>query len=56
MWLLIVLAGIASVPLAGHIAESRGLSVKFWVWMAAVIGPLALPMMLLVDRRAANAD
>jgi hypothetical protein len=56
MWFLIVLAAIASVPLAGYIAESRGLSVTFWVWMAAVIGPLALPMLLLADRPAANTD
>lgn len=48
MWFLIVLAAIASVPLAGHIAQSRGLSVKLWALMAVVFGPLALPMMFLV--------
>jgi hypothetical protein len=53
MWLLIVVASLASVSLAGHVAESRGRSVKFWVWVAVVVGPLALPILLLIDSRAA---
>jgi hypothetical protein len=54
MWYLIFVAAIASVPLAGHTAESRGRSVKLWVWMAAIAGTLALPILLLIDKRAAT--
>jgi hypothetical protein len=54
MWYLIFVAAIASVPLAGHMGESRGRSVKLWVWMAAIAGPLALPILLLIGRRAAT--
>jgi MFS family permease len=33
--------------LAGRIAERRGRSFKIWAWIAAFIGPLALPLVLL---------
>jgi hypothetical protein len=54
MWYLIFVAAMASVPLAGHMAESRGRSVKLWAWMAAIAGPLALPILLLIGSRAAT--
>jgi MFS family permease len=38
---------IGSMYLAGRIAERRGRSVKTWAWIAAIIGPLALPLVLL---------
>ena len=37
----------ASIYLAGRIAERRGRSFKIWAWIAAFIGPFALPLLLL---------
>jgi hypothetical protein len=42
-----LVAFIGSIYLAGLIAERRGRSVKIWAWLAAFIGPLALPLVLL---------
>lgn len=36
-----------SIHLAGWIAERRGRSFKVWAWIAAIIGPLALPLVFL---------
>jgi hypothetical protein len=48
MTFVLLLAGtVASVHLAGRMAERRGRSFKVWAWIAALIGPLALPLMLL---------
>ena len=38
---------ICSIYLAGRIAERRGRSFKIWAWIAAIIGPLALPLVFL---------
>ena len=38
---------IISVFLAGRIAEHRGRNFKIWAWIAAFIGPLALPLVFL---------
>jgi hypothetical protein len=38
---------IISIFLAGRIAEHRGRSFKIWAWIAAFIGPLALPLVFL---------
>jgi len=40
-------AFIASMYFAGRIAERRGRSFKSWAWIAAFIGPLALPLVFL---------
>jgi MFS family permease len=40
-------AFIGSIYLAGRIAERRGRSFKNWAGIAAVIGPLALPLVFL---------
>jgi hypothetical protein len=48
---------IGSMYLAGRIAERRGRSVKSWAWIAAVIGPLALPLVFLFPNlRGKNGD
>jgi MFS family permease len=44
---LVMLGFIVSIYLAGRIAERRGRSFKIWAWIAAVIGPLALPLVFL---------
>ena len=38
---------IVSIYLAGRIAERRGRSFKIWAGIAAIIGPLALPLVFL---------
>jgi hypothetical protein len=38
---------ICSIYLAGRIAERRGHSFKIWAWIAAIIGPLALPLVFM---------
>ena len=50
-----LVAFIASMFLAGRMAEHRGRSVKNWAWIAAFIGPLALPLIFLFpDLRGEN--
>ena len=41
---------IGSMVVVGDIAASQGRRVRPWVWTAAVIGPLAIPMLYLVPR------
>jgi MFS family permease len=45
---LVMIGFIISIYLAGRIAERRGRSFKVWAWIAAVIGPLALPLVFLL--------
>lgn len=52
-----LIAFIASMYLAGRIAERRGRSFKSWAWIAAFIGPLALPaVFLLPNLHGKNGD
>jgi len=43
----LVLLMVCSIYRAGRIAERRGRSFKIWAWIAAIIGPLALPLVFL---------
>ena len=55
MDVITLVAFIASMYLAGRIAERRGRSFKVWAWIAVFIGPLALPLVfLLPNLRAEN--
>ena len=47
MDVITLVAVIASMYLAGRLAERRGRSFKSWAWIAAIIGPLALPLVFL---------
>jgi hypothetical protein len=47
MDLIAFVAVIASMYLAGRLAERRGRSFKNWAWIAAAIGPFALPLVFL---------
>lgn len=47
MDVITLVAFIGSIFLAGWLAERRGRSFKVWAWIAAFIGPLALPLVLL---------
>jgi MFS family permease len=52
---LLTVGSICSMYLAGRMAERRGRSFKIWAGIAAVIGPLALPLVLLFpNRRRSN--
>ena len=44
---LLTVGFIISMYLAGRIAERRGRSFKIWAGIAAIIGPLALPLVFL---------
>lgn len=49
-------ATVGSIYLVGRMAEQRGRRFRIWAWIAAIIGPLALPLLLLApnlrDRNA----
>jgi hypothetical protein len=49
---LLVAVTVLSVYLTGRLAERRGRSHRTWAWVAAAIGPFALPLLwLFPDRR-----
>ncbi|WP_407147436.1 hypothetical protein [Bradyrhizobium sp. ORS 86] len=48
MDVITLIAFVAFIYLAAHVAERRGRSVKAWAWIAAFVGPLALPLIFLV--------
>jgi hypothetical protein len=51
MWVSFVLAFVASMLLAGRMAHDRHRSIKAWVWIASIVGPLApLALCILGDR------
>jgi hypothetical protein len=39
---------VASMPVVGYLAYERGRSQRRWIYVAAVIGPLAIPMLYFV--------
>ena len=47
LFALLTIATIGSMYLAGRIAERRGRRFTIWAWIAAMIGPLALPLIFL---------
>ena len=47
LFTLLTAASIGSMYLAGQIAERRGRRFTIWAWIAAFIGPLALPLIFL---------
>jgi MFS family permease len=56
MDVLLIIGAIASIYIAGLLAEHRGRSVKTWAWIAALIGPLAFVVFLLPNRRNRNGE
>jgi hypothetical protein len=51
-----VLVTLASMYLAGALANRRGRSVKNWVWIAALLGPFALALLFLLPPAHRHAD
>lgn len=56
MWILLILqlVTIASMPVAFDMARARGRSPKAWLWVAFLVGPLALLALLLVGHGRAG--
>jgi hypothetical protein len=54
-WTSALLTVAGSIYPAGRIAERRGRSFKIWAWIAALIGPLALPLLFLFPNLHAAA-
>jgi hypothetical protein len=50
----IVIVSILSIPLSAAMAEERERSARTWAWTAAVIGPLA-PLLLLLLGQAKHS-
>ena len=50
---IFLVMAVASMVIAGYLAYERGRSQSRWVWTAAVIGPLAIPLIYLADAAAA---
>ena len=50
---ILVVTAVGSMLVAGYLAHERGRSQSRWVWTAAVIGPLAIPLLYLADTAAA---
>ena len=48
LFTLLAAATIGSMYLSGRIAERRGRRFTIWAWIAAIIGPLALPLIFLL--------
>jgi hypothetical protein len=46
-WILLNVVSIYFIYLSGRMAERRGRHFKIWAWIAAFIGPLALPLLFL---------
>jgi hypothetical protein len=51
---LIVIVSLLSIPLSAARAEERERSPRAWAWTAAVVGPLA-PLLLLLLGKAKRA-
>jgi MFS family permease len=56
MDLLLIIGMIASIYLAGWLAQHRGRSFRTWAWIAALVGPLAFVVFLLPDLRGENGN
>jgi len=46
---ILVVIALGSMLVVGYLARERGRSQSRWVWTAAVIGPLAIPLLYLAD-------
>ena len=53
MAVVLVAIAVGSMLLAGYLARERGRSQSLWVWIAAVVGPLAIPLLYLAEAAAA---
>ena len=54
MSVLFALSAVALMVLAGRMASVRGRSTTAWLWIAALVGPLALIALSLLGKRDEN--
>ena len=45
---IFIAIAVISIFVAGELARRRGRSFKTWAWTGAIIGPLAIPLLLLL--------
>jgi hypothetical protein len=55
MYWFIVIVSLISIPLSAAMAEERERSPRAWAWTAAVIGPLAPLLLLLLGQAKRSA-
>jgi hypothetical protein len=54
---LLTLATIATIYLAGRIAQRRGRSFRNWAWIAGIVlGPLVFPLLFLLPSLRKDGD
>jgi hypothetical protein len=53
---IFIAIAVVSILVAGELATRRGRSFKTWAWTGAIIGPLAIPLLLLLPSRQAPDD
>ncbi len=53
---IFIAIAVISVFVAGELAKRRGRSFKTWAWVGAIIGPLAIPLLLLLPSMQAPDD
>jgi hypothetical protein len=51
--ILVVVTFVGSMLIVGELAHELGRSQSRWAWTAAVVGPLAIPMLCLVAATSA---
>jgi hypothetical protein len=54
-WLILQLISIASMPAVYDMARNRGRSTRAWLYIAVVVGPLAVLALLVLGARDAEA-
>ena len=52
----LVLLMVCSIYLAGRIAERRGRSFKIWAWIAVIVGPLGLLLLVFLFPKLHGKD
>src|SRR5262249_33427323 len=55
MWWFILIVSLASIPLSAVMAEERERSPRAWAWVAALVGPFAPLLLLLLGRAKRTA-
>jgi hypothetical protein len=53
---IFIAIAVISVLVAGELAKRRGRSFKTWAWVGAIIGPFAIPLLLLLPSPQAPDD
>ncbi|TAI66001.1 hypothetical protein [Bradyrhizobium sp. Leo170] len=52
----VIVVALVSMPVVGYLAYERGRSQRRWVWIAAAIGPLAIPLLYFLPQHPASEE